>query len=74
MSFDSFVYINETLDLVAKASEKSIGNQSYSYMLGYFQSHMKGIFDSLYTTLTPEQKAILEMELDALKRRVEYKS
>jgi hypothetical protein len=76
MSFDSYTYVNETLDLIGKASGQydDTSSKNYPYMLGYFQSHIKGVFDSLYATLTDEQKSILMMELDALKRRVEYNS
>lgn len=71
---DTWSYINSTLDLIETQSENSVGSVSHSYMFGYLQSHIKGVLNSLEKTLTPQQISILNMELDALKRRVEYKS
>jgi len=74
MSLDSYEYIDKTFNLISDASKKSFGNENHSYMLGYFQSHMKLILNSLEITLTPEQKSILLMEQDALARQIGYKN
>lgn len=65
---DTYHYMNETVEMIERRSVMTLGESSYAYMLGYLQSHVKGLLNSLETTLTPSQVAILEMELNALKR------
>lgn len=69
-----YEYIEETSDAIEQRSNQIYDENCYSFMFGYMQSHMKYVLNALETTLTEKQIRILNMELDSLKRRVEFGS